>query len=106
MRDHFVRAQSVQQGDQRVRDIVGAGKVRIGVFPSTQYSKDTKTGAWVGIAPMISDPQTSAMNPRCIEASQFSRSLAPTEAWFHTRLVRIWHEADIQVGPPHVRYQG
>jgi ABC-type amino acid transport substrate-binding protein len=54
-------AQSVQQGDQRVRDIVGAGKVRIGVFPSTQYSKDTKTGEQRGLALAITRALTSRL---------------------------------------------
>jgi polar amino acid transport system substrate-binding protein len=54
-------AQSVQQGDQRVRDIVGAGKVRIGVFPSTQYSKDTKTGEQSGLALAITRALTSRL---------------------------------------------
>ena len=54
-------AQSLQQGDQRVRDIVGAGKVRIGVFPSTQYSKDTKTGEQSGLALAITRALTSRL---------------------------------------------
>src|SRR5262249_19147569 len=36
--------------DSRVNDIVRAGKLRIGVFPSFQYSKDPKTGHPQGLA--------------------------------------------------------
>ena len=45
-----VQAQSAQP-DQRVADLVRAGKIRIGVFPtSTQFSKDSKTGEPKGLA--------------------------------------------------------
>jgi polar amino acid transport system substrate-binding protein len=36
--------------DQRVADLVTAGKLRIGVFPSFQYSKDSATGQPRGVA--------------------------------------------------------
>jgi polar amino acid transport system substrate-binding protein len=36
--------------DSRVNDIVRAGKLRIGVFPSFQYSKEPKTGRPQGLA--------------------------------------------------------
>jgi polar amino acid transport system substrate-binding protein len=38
------------QPDQRVADLVRAGRVRIGVFPSFQYSKDSATGEPRGLA--------------------------------------------------------
>src|SRR5689334_23179928 len=38
------------QPDQRVADLVRAGRVRIGVFPSFQYSKDSVTGEPRGLA--------------------------------------------------------
>jgi polar amino acid transport system substrate-binding protein len=43
-------AQQPAQADQRVADLVRAGKVRIGVFPSFQYSKDSVTGEPRGLA--------------------------------------------------------
>jgi polar amino acid transport system substrate-binding protein len=43
-------AQQPAQADQRVADFVRVGKIRIGVFPSTQYSKDSKTGEPKGLA--------------------------------------------------------
>ena len=43
-------AQQAGQADQRVADLVRAGKIRIGVFPSFQYSKDLVTGEQRGIA--------------------------------------------------------
>src|SRR4051812_43390253 len=44
---------SAQQGgqtDHRVADLVQSGKLRIGVFPSFQYSKDQATGQPRGLA--------------------------------------------------------
>lgn len=41
-------AQPAAQADPRVAHV--ADKIRIGVFPSTQYSKDTKTGERKGLA--------------------------------------------------------
>jgi polar amino acid transport system substrate-binding protein len=50
-------AQQPAQTDQRVADLVRAGKIRIGVFPSFQYSKDSVTseprGLAIGIARAI-----------------------------------------------------
>jgi len=43
-------AQQRTQVDQRVADLAHAGKIRIGVFPSTQYSEDSKTGEPKGLA--------------------------------------------------------
>jgi polar amino acid transport system substrate-binding protein len=43
-------AQQPAQADQRIADLVRAGKIRIGVFPSTQYSKDSKTSEPKGLA--------------------------------------------------------
>jgi polar amino acid transport system substrate-binding protein len=43
-------AQQSASADQRLADVVRAGKIRIGVFPSTLYSKETKKGLAVDIA--------------------------------------------------------
>lgn len=43
-----------QQPDSRVADLVHAGAIRIGVFPSFQYSKDSATGQPRGLAIGIS----------------------------------------------------
>ena len=43
-----------QAPDPRVADIVHSTKIRIGVFPATQYSKDPKTGEQKGLALNIS----------------------------------------------------
>ena len=43
-----------QVPDPRVADIVRSNKIRIGVFPATQYSKDPKTGEQKGLALDIS----------------------------------------------------
>jgi polar amino acid transport system substrate-binding protein len=42
--------QPVQPTDQRVADMVTAGKIRMGVFPSFQYSKDKTSGEPRGLA--------------------------------------------------------
>jgi polar amino acid transport system substrate-binding protein len=47
-------AEAQQATDPRVADIVRADKIRIGVFPATQYSKDPKTGEQKGLAIDIS----------------------------------------------------
>jgi len=47
-------AQPAVQGDSRVADVVRVGKVRIGVFPSTQFSKNVQTGESKGLALDIS----------------------------------------------------
>jgi polar amino acid transport system substrate-binding protein len=39
-----------QQVDPRVADLTAAGKIRMGVFPSFQYSKDSATGQPRGLA--------------------------------------------------------
>jgi len=43
-------AQQPTQTDQRVADLVRAGKIRIGVFPSFQYSKNPVTSEPMGLA--------------------------------------------------------
>ena len=43
-----------QAPDPRIADIAHSGKIRIGVFPATQYSKDPKTGEQKGLALDIS----------------------------------------------------
>src|SRR4051812_26585969 len=43
-------AEAQQDRDPRVADVVQAGKIRIGVFPSTQYSKDSNTGIALDIS--------------------------------------------------------
>ena len=43
-------AQQPVEPDQRVADLVRAGNIRIGVFPSFQYSKDSLTGEPRGLA--------------------------------------------------------
>src|SRR4051812_16406978 len=43
-------AQQGKEIDQRVADIVQSGKLRIGVFPSFQYSKDATTSKPQGLA--------------------------------------------------------
>jgi polar amino acid transport system substrate-binding protein len=45
-----VPTQSAVQADERLGDILRAGKIRIGVFPSTQYAKDPKSGEMGGLA--------------------------------------------------------
>jgi polar amino acid transport system substrate-binding protein len=47
-------AEAQQVPDPRVADIVRSGKIRIGVFPATQYFKDPKTGEQKGLALDIS----------------------------------------------------
>ena len=47
-------AKAQQAPDPRIVDIVHSGKIRIGVFPATQYSKDPKTGEQKGLALDIS----------------------------------------------------
>ncbi len=46
-------AQPTAQPDPRIADIVHAGKLRIGVFPSFQYSKDLVSGEQRGLAILI-----------------------------------------------------
>ena len=48
--------------DLRVADLVQAGKVRIGVFPSFQYSKDTATGEPRGLAIGIARALAARLN--------------------------------------------
>ena len=43
-------AQQGPQTDRRVAELVQSGKLRIGVFPSFQYSKDQATGQPRGLA--------------------------------------------------------
>jgi polar amino acid transport system substrate-binding protein len=43
-------SQPAPQADPSVAEIVGAGKIRIGVFPSTQYVKDGKSGDAKGLS--------------------------------------------------------
>jgi polar amino acid transport system substrate-binding protein len=45
-----VHTQSAVRADERLTDIVRAGKIRIGVFPSTQFAKDSKSGETNGLA--------------------------------------------------------
>jgi polar amino acid transport system substrate-binding protein len=47
-------AQSVPATDQRIADIVRAGKIRMGVFPGAQYSKDFNSGEQKGLSLDIS----------------------------------------------------
>jgi polar amino acid transport system substrate-binding protein len=49
------------QIDQRVADIVQAGKLRIGVFPSFQYTKDEATGKPRGLALEIANTIATRM---------------------------------------------
>src|SRR5262245_7463333 len=42
-------AAKTQQGDRRIADLVQAGKVRVGLFPSFFYSKNQATGELQGV---------------------------------------------------------
>jgi polar amino acid transport system substrate-binding protein len=74
-------AEAQQVRDPRVADVVQAGKIRIGVFPSTQYSKDSTTGlaldisralaARVGVAEVIPVEHSSPVAVvACVKASE------------------------------------
>ena len=39
-----IAEQPAQSADTRVADLMSAGKIRMGVFPSFQYSKDNASG--------------------------------------------------------------
>lgn len=45
-----VLSQTLDRSDPRVADLIAAGKLRIGVFPSFQYSKDSTSGQPQGLA--------------------------------------------------------
>jgi hypothetical protein len=59
-------SQILQPPDPRIADLVHAGKLRIGVFPSFQYSKDSATGQRRGLA---------------IEIANCSRLVLASEKW-------------------------
>jgi ABC-type amino acid transport substrate-binding protein len=52
-------SQTPQRLDPRIADLVEAGKLRIGVFPSFQYSKDAATGQPRGLAMEIANALAS-----------------------------------------------
>ena len=52
-------SQAPERSDPRIADLVQAGKLRIGVFPSFQYSKDSATGQPRGLAIEIANAFSS-----------------------------------------------
>ena len=52
-------SQTPERSDPRIADLVQAGKLRIGVFPSFQYSKDPATGQSRGLAIEIANALSS-----------------------------------------------